>query len=193
MLNVPISNDSDRGHIMNQLVNVGMTNSVGDITQYLTFQSANDTFAIGILDVKEIIEIEGITRVPMMPEFLCGIINLRGKVVPVIDLSKRLGRLTTVISKKSCIVLVEVSHEDERQTIGMLVDEVNEILEIDDEHTQPPPDFGADLRVDFIRAMGRVGEHFMILLDINYVLSVADISAISQLNFRSAEDIDEAL
>lgn len=193
MLNVPISNDSDRGHIMNQLVNVGLTNSVGDITQYLTFQSANDTFAIGILDVKEIIEIEGITRVPMMPEFLCGIINLRGKVVPVIDLSKRLGRLSTVISKKSCIVLVEISHEDERQTIGMLVDEVNEILEIDDEHTQPPPDFGADLRVDFIRAMGRVGEHFMILLDINYVLSVADISAISQLNFRTAEANDEVL
>jgi len=193
MLNVPISNDSDRGHIMNQLVNVGLTNSVGDITQYLTFQSANDTFAIGILDVKEIIEIEGITRVPMMPEFLCGIINLRGKVVPVIDLSKRLGRLSTVISKKSCIVLVEISHEDEQQTIGMLVDEVNEILEIDDEHTQPPPDFGADLRVDFIRAMGRVGEHFMILLDINYVLSVADISAISQLNFRTAEANDEVL
>lgn len=85
---------------MNQLVNEMKANSVGDITQYLTFQSGNDTFAIGILDVKEIIEIEGITRVPMMPEFLCGIINLRGKVVPVIDLSKRLGRLTTVISKK---------------------------------------------------------------------------------------------
>ncbi|AVL27108.1 chemotaxis protein CheW [Shewanella xiamenensis] len=178
---------------MNQLVNEMKANSVGDITQYLTFQSGNDTFAIGILDVKEIIEIEGITRVPMMPEFLCGIINLRGKVVPVIDLSKRLGRLTTVISKKSCIVLVEVSHEDEQQTIGMLVDEVNEILEIDDEHTQPPPDFGADLRVDFIRAMGRVGEHFMILLDINYVLSVADISAISQLNFHAADATDEAL
>jgi purine-binding chemotaxis protein CheW len=176
---------------MDQLMKMAQASTASDITQYLTFQSANDTFAIDILDVKEIIEIEGITRVPMMPEFLCGIINLRGRVVPVIDLSKRLGRHTTVMTKKSCIVLVEVSHEEEQQIIGMLVDEVNEILEIDDEHTQPPPDFGADLRVDFIRAMGRVGEHFMILLDINYVLSVADISAISQLSFHATDVVNE--
>jgi purine-binding chemotaxis protein CheW len=99
----------------------------------------------------------------------------------VVDLSKRLGRRHSEISKKTCIVLVEVSHDDDGQTVGMMVDEVNEILEINESHTQPPPDFGSDLPTDFIRAMGRVDEKFMILLDVNHVLSVEDISNLSQL------------
>lgn len=171
---------------MNQLVTTEDSSvSETDNTQYLTFQAGGDTFAIGILDVKEIIEIEAITRVPMMPEFICGIINLRGRVVPVIDLSKRLGRTASKVSKKSCIVLVEVVHKDDSQTIGMMVDEVNEILEIDDQHTQPPPDFGTDIRTDFIRAMGRVEDRFIILLDVNHVLSVSDISALSKINLEA--------
>ena len=152
-----------------------------EVIQYLTFVSGRETFAIGILDVKEIIEIEHITRVPMMPDFICGIINLRGKVVPVVELCARLGRQTGGVTKKSCIILVEVGPEDDRQTIGMLVDEVNEILEIDDKHTEPPPNFGTDIRTEFIRAMGRVNERFIILLDVEHVLSVDDISSLSQL------------
>lgn len=176
---------------MGHLVTTGQqTEHSADSSQYLTFQTGGDTFAIGILDVKEIIEREAITRVPMMPEFICGIINLRGRVVPVVDLSKRLGRSLSVVSKKSCIVLVEVSHKDEAQTIGMMVDEVNEILEIDSQHTQPPPDFGTNIRTDFIRSMGRVEDRFIILLDVNHVLSVTDISALNQLNL---EDVGEHL
>ena len=152
-----------------------------EITQYLTFVTGRETFAIGILDVKEIIEIEHITRVPMMPDFICGIINLRGKVVPVVELSARLGRQKSEVTKKSCIILVEAGAEDDRQTIGMMVDEVNEILEIDERHIQPPPNFGTDIRTDFIRAMGQVGERFIILLDIEHVLSVEDISSLSHL------------
>ena len=152
-----------------------------EVIQYLTFISGRETFAIGILDVKEIIEIEHITRVPMMPDFICGIINLRGKVVPVVELCARLGRQTDNVTKKSCIILVEVGPEDDRQTIGMLVDEVNEILEIDDKHTEPPPNFGTDIRTEFIRAMGRVNERFIILLDVEHVLSVDDISGLSKL------------
>lgn len=168
---------------MNQLITTENSNAdSSDNSQFLTFQAGGDTFAIGILDVMEIIEIEAITRVPMMPEFICGIINLRGRVVPVIDLSKRLGRSVSSVSKKSCIVLVEVIHKEESQTIGMMVDEVNEILEIDQQHTQPPPDFGTDIRTDFIRAMGRVEDRFIILLDVNHVLSVSDISVLSKIN-----------
>jgi len=156
-------------------------NHIGETTQYLTFLTGEETFAIGILDVKEIIEIEHITRVPMMPSFICGIINLRGSVVPVVELSTRLGRTTSKITKKSCIVLVEVGSKDETQTIGMMVDEVNEILEIDESHIQPAPQFGTDIRTEFIRAMGRVDERFIILLDVAHVLSVEDISALSRL------------
>jgi purine-binding chemotaxis protein CheW len=166
---------------MNQLTTTDTNQAKAEVAQFLTFQAGDETFAIEILDVKEIIEIEAITRVPMMPAFIAGIINLRGRVVPVIDLSKRLGRRQSSITKKTCIVLVEVSHKESSQTIGMMVDEVNEILEIDEHHTQPPPDFGTDLPTDFIRAMGRVDEKFIILLDVNHVLSVEDISALSNL------------
>jgi purine-binding chemotaxis protein CheW len=152
-----------------------------EITQYLTFVTGEETFAIGILDVKEIIEIEHMTRVPMTPDFIRGVINLRGNVVPVIDLSSRLGRAVSKVTKKSCIVLVEVGHDNENHTIGMMVDEVNEILEIDAGHTQPPPNFGTDIRTEFIRAMGRVDDQFIILLNVDHVLSVEDISALSQL------------
>lgn len=163
-----------------------------NVIQYLTFLTGGETFAIGILDVKEIIEIEHITRVPMMPDFICGIINLRGSVVPVIELSSRLGRQTATITKKSCIVLVETGLESGAQTIGMMVDEVNEILEIDDAHIQPPPSFGTDIRTDFIRAMGRVNDKFIILLDIDHVLSVEDISAISELTSMNAAAFADA-
>ena len=166
---------------MNQLTNTDTKEADAGVAQYLTFQAGDETFAIEILDVKEIIEIEVITKVPMMPSFIAGIINLRGRVVPVVDLSKRLGRRSSTVTKKSCLVLVEVAHEEDSQPIGMMVDEVNEILEIGESHTQPPPDFGTDLRTDFIRAMGRVDEKFIILLDVNHVLSVNDISTLSHL------------
>jgi len=151
--------------------------------QYLTFLTGGETFAISILDVQEIIELEQVTRVPMTPPFIRGVINLRGNVVPVVDLASRLGRDSSEVTKKSCIVLVEVQSEGSAvQTVGMLVDEVREILDIDAEHTQPPPSFGTDIRTDFIRAMGRVDEQFMILLDVNHVLSVEDIAALSLID-----------
>lgn len=165
------------------------TGHLGETTQYLTFLTGGETFAIGILDVKEIIEIEHITRVPMMPTFISGIINLRGSVVPVVELSTRLGRKASKITKKSCIVLVEVRSKDEAQTIGMMVDEVNEILEIDEAHVQPAPQFGTDIRTEFIRAMGRVDDRFIILLDVSHVLSVEDISALSRLQDINPDSI----
>ncbi|NOQ15666.1 MAG: chemotaxis protein CheW [Methyloprofundus sp.] len=146
------------------------------LQQYLTFQVDQENFAIGILDVKEIIEISNVTRVPMTPDFIRGVINLRGNVVPVIDLSARLGRQVSELTKRSCIVLVEVEANDEAQIIGMLVDQVNEILEIPAANIQPAPDFGADIRTEFIQAMGRVGDDFIILLAINRVLSVEELS-----------------
>jgi len=168
---------------MNQLANQQRPDEIATagIAQFLTILIGGETFAIGILDVKEIIEIDHITRVPMMPDFICGIINLRGKVVSVIDLGARLGRVASNMTKKSCIVLVEVGAGEDALTIGMLVDEVNEILEIDDTLTQPPPNFGTDIRTDFVKAMGRVGDRFIILLDVAHVLSVEDISALSQI------------
>ncbi len=148
--------------------------------QYLTFIVGKEKLGISIHDVKEIIEISNITRVPMTPDYIKGVINLRGNVVPVVDLSARLSRETSELTKRSCIVLVEVVTEESPQSIGMLVDQVNEILEIPEENIQPAPEFGAEVRVEFIQAMGRVDEDFIILLEINRVLSVAELSQLSQ-------------
>ncbi len=150
--------------------------------QYLTFLVGQESFAISILDVKEIIEISSVTRVPMTPDYIHGVINLRGNVVPVVDLSARLGHGCTEISKRSCIVLVEIELPDSVQLIGMLVDEVKEILEIAAENIQPAPDFGTDIRTEFIQAMGRVDDDFIILLAINRVLSIEELSQLEQVS-----------
>jgi purine-binding chemotaxis protein CheW len=155
------------------------------LQQYLTFLVGKEKLAIGILDVNEIIEISNVTRVPMTPDYIRGVINLRGNVVPVIDLSARLGHQVSELSKRSCIVLVEVEATDESQIIGMLVDQVNEILEIPAENIQPAPDFGSDIRTEFIQAMGRVDDDFIILLAINRVLSVAELAQLRQVSDTS--------
>lgn len=151
------------------------------VGQYLTFLVAGENFAINILDVKEIIEIANVTHVPLTPDYIHGVINLRGNVVPVIDLSARLKHRSAEVGKRSCIVLVEVNTAETSQLIGMLVDEVREILEIPPNNIQPAPDFGADIRTDFIQAMARVGEIFIILLAINRVLSLDELSQLSSL------------
>ena len=164
---------------MNELVKTSMpTASASEPVQYLTFSVLNESMAIAILDVDEIIEAGAMTRVPMSNNSIRGVINLRGNVVPVVDLASRLGgKRATQMTKRSCIVLVDVMLEDERHTMGMLVDEVNEILEIPEENIQKTPDFGTDIRADFIQRMGRVNEDFIILLNIERVLAVDELSA----------------
>jgi len=152
--------------------------------QYLTFLVGDESFAVSILDVKEIIEITNVTHVPLTPDFIYGVINLRGNVVPVIDLSARLKNRRAEISKRSCIVLVAIEMAEESQLIGMLVDEVREILEIPAANIQQPPDFGADIRTDFIQAMARVDEVFIILLAMNRVLSVTELSQLDNLRLN---------
>ncbi len=153
----------------------------GQPGQFLTFLVGKEKLAASILEVKEIIEIGTITHVPMTPDYIRGVINLRGNVVPVIDLSARLGHKKSKLNKRSCIVMVEVTVEDDSQSIGMQVDQVNEILEIDDTCIQPAPDFGSDIRIEFIQGMGRVGEDFIILLDVSKVLSVKELAQLSQV------------
>ncbi|AKJ27673.1 chemotaxis protein CheW [Caldimonas brevitalea] len=148
--------------------------TVAEPAQYLTFMLGGEAFAIGILSIKEIIEYQGLTTVPMMPECVRGVINLRGAVVPVIDLQARLGRRSSEVTKRTCIVIVEVQGEDERQVVGVVVDVVNEVLEIAPADIEPAPTFGARIRTDFIAGMGKVRGKFVILLDVDTVLAIAD-------------------
>lgn len=148
-------------------------------SQYLTFTLRGEMFAVGILNVKEIIEYGSLTEIPMMPSFIRGVINLRGSVVPVIDLTARFGGQQTVIGKRTCIVIVEIQEEDTRHDIGIIVDAVSEVLEIPTSEIEPPPSFGARIRADFIFGMGKVAGKFVILLNLENVLSVEEIASLT--------------
>ncbi|WP_447791644.1 MULTISPECIES: chemotaxis protein CheW [Pseudomonas] len=166
---------------MDSLIKAQTTiNNPPQIRQYLTFSLAGEHFAVGTLSVKEIIEYSQLTRVPMMPPSIRGVINLRGAVVPVIDLGARFGGGQTEVGRRTCIIILEVTHADEQQVIGVVVDAVNEVLEISPADIEPPPVFGAHIRTDFIQGMGKVGGRFVILLDIGRVLSVDELAALAQ-------------
>lgn len=148
--------------------------------QYLTFLLGGEMFAIGILAIKEIIEFTNLTTVPMMPSFVRGVINVRGAVVPVVDLSARFGGKTSVVTRRSCIVIIEAKVEGgDQQDIGVMVDSVSAVLEIPATEIEPPPSFGARIRVDFIRGMAKVDGKFVILLDVDRVLSVEEMALLS--------------
>lgn len=154
---------------------------VAEDHQYLTFLLSCEMFAIPILNIKEIIEFGSLTEVPMMPGFIRGVINLRGSVVPVVDLAVRFGRSKTEVSRRTCIVIIEVEGSDEtRQDIGVMVDSVSEVLEIPNSEIEPTPAFGAKIRVDFIKGMGKIAGKFVIILNADKVLSVDELSMLGQ-------------
>jgi purine-binding chemotaxis protein CheW len=147
--------------------------------QYLSFRLGDETFGLGILAVREIIEYGGVTDVPMMPPCVRGVINLRGAVVPVLDLSSRFGRGPSAIGRRSCIVIVESGAPPGQQVLGLLVDAVNAVLDIDPAQIEPPPSFGAGLRNDFIAGIGKVNGKFIIMIRLEAVLNVPEIAAMA--------------
>lgn len=156
--------------------------------QYLTFTLGGEMFAVAILNVKEIIEYGTVTEIPMMPGFIRGVINLRGAVVPVIDLSCRFGGKSTQVARRTCIVIIELMQDDQKHDIGVMVDAVSEVLEIARAEIEPPPSFGAKIRTDFISGMGKVSGKFVIILDVARVLSVEEIAMLTQVGDNSADN-----
>ena len=160
--------------------------------QYLTFMLGGEVFSIGILCIKEIIWYANLTEVPMMPDFIRGVINLRGSVVPVMDLSKRFGKPSTPVSKSTCIVIIEVQTQivGEYQNMGVVVDSVQAVLEIPTSEIEPSPSFGAKIRSDFIEGIAKVNGKFVILLNVNRVLSTEDVEQLGQMT-KSLGDFQE--
>lgn len=146
----------------------------------MTFMLGNDAYAIGILSIKEIIEYTTMTEGPLMPACVRGVINLRGAVVPVMDLQVRFGQTPSPVTKRTCIVIVEVLGPEGQQVMGVVVDAVNEVLDIDASDIEPPPAFGTRIRTDFISGMGKVRGKFVILLNVNRVLDLDDLQAMSE-------------
>lgn len=145
---------------------------------FLTFLLRDECFGISINSVKEIIEYDNVTPIPLMPDFVKGVLNLRGDVVPVIDLSIRFNKAPTEVQKRTCIVILEIIFEDQIVTIGAVVDSVSEVIEINMDNIEPAPTFGARIRAQFILGVANVGEQFVILLRGERVLSLDEMAAI---------------
>ncbi|WP_423200274.1 MULTISPECIES: chemotaxis protein CheW [unclassified Cupriavidus] len=167
---------------MDSVVSGATAGTHADAAQYLTFQLGGEMFAIGILAIKEIIEYGTPTVVPMMPATVRGVINLRGAVVPVMDLQARFGQRPSPVGKRTCIVIVEVPNGDECQVVGVVVDAVNEVVDIGAADIEPTPSFGARIRSDFIDGMGKVKGRFVILLNLERVLSLEDMASFVQMS-----------
>ncbi|MEF8700276.1 MAG: chemotaxis protein CheW [Candidatus Accumulibacter sp. UW20] len=150
----------------------------GAAALYLAFRLSEEVYAIDILRIREILEYSLPTSVPMMPPAVRGVINLRGAVVPVIDLAVRFGHPATRVGKRTCIVIVEAAHAGAIQILGLMVDGVNSVMEIGADSIEQPPAFGTRVDTDFIAGMARVNGRFVILLDIARVLSIDDMAVI---------------
>ena len=152
--------------------------SVAGITetvQYLTFKMAEEIFAFDVAKVREILELIPITKVPQTPEFMRGVINLRGSVVPVIDLRLNFGMQCTEDTVNTCIIVVEVNLNGEPIVLGVLADSVQEVVEMEPDLIEPPPKLGTRLKTEFIKGMGKVEDNFVMILDIDKVFSADEL------------------
>ena len=158
---------------------VGMSAQAG---KYLTFKLGAEEFGLEILKVQEIIKMMEITRVPRTPEFVRGVINLRGKVIPVTDLRLKFGMDAMATTDKTCVIVVQVAHGEGRVTMGIIVDEVSEVLDVTAGQIEPAPEFGSSADTEFILGMGKVGKKVVMLLDVDKVLSTAEAAALGSMN-----------
>jgi len=150
---------------------------VSDSTnQYLTFTLGEEVFALDISSVREVLEWTTITKVPRTPEYIRGVINLRGRAVPVVDVRLKFGMPPTQRTVNTCIIIVEVSLGGEQTVLGALADSVKEVMDIEPKDIEPAPKMGTSIRADFIKGIGRHGEEFIILLDIDRVFTEEDMA-----------------
>ncbi len=152
----------------------------GQAAHYLTFSLAHEVFAMDIRNVREIIQYGPMTTVPLMPAFVRGVINLRGAVVPVIDLRSRFGRPAGVVGEKTCIVIVDAVRDGERLELGLMVDGVSEVIEFGLQQIEPPPDFGTALRHDFMRGMVKLSDRFVIVLDPDRAFDIEEMAQLCE-------------
>jgi purine-binding chemotaxis protein CheW len=160
-----------------------------EASQFLTFGLAEDIFAIDVVMAKEVLDFADVTKVPQTPDYMLGVINLRGSVVPVIDMRLKFGMEKTDMTRDSCIIVVEVDVEGEPVTVGALADSVQEVMDIEDNQIEPPPRIGTKLNTEFIKGMGNLGEKFVIILDINKVFSTDDLDFARSVVENSEEEV----
>ena len=157
-------------------------------TQYLTFKLDDEIFALDIGKVREVLDFTSITKVPRTPEFMRGVINLRGSVVPVVDLRLKFGMAKTEKTVNTCIIIVEVTVDNETTILGALADSVQEVMDLEPDHIEPAPKIGTRLSTEFIKGMGKHNDHFIIILDVDKIFSTDEL-ALVQATHGAKEEI----
>jgi purine-binding chemotaxis protein CheW len=151
---------------------------INETSQYLTFKLDQETYAMDITQVREVLDFSDITKVPRMPEFMRGVINLRGGVVPVVDLRLKFGMSTTEKTVDTCVIIIDLDIEGEAALLGILADSVQEVITIEPDQIVPPPKIGTRLDTDFIRGMGKKNDDFIIIIDIDRVFSLNEVAVL---------------
>lgn len=151
---------------------------ITETTQFLTFKLDEEIFSVDISKVREVLDFTTITRVPRTPDFMKGVINLRGSVVPVVDMRLKFGMPATQKSVNTCIIIVEISLDGETAILGALADSVQEVMDLEPDQIEPPPKIGTRLKTEFIKGMGKQDDHFIMILDIDRVFSSDELALV---------------
>ena len=154
--------------------------SITETSQYLTFKLDEEVYALDITQVREVLDFTDVTKVPRMPDFMRGVINLRGGVVPVADLRLKFGMSKTEKTVDTCIIIMEISIEGETTLLGALADSVQEVLTLEPDQIEPPPRIGTRLKTEFIKGMGKKNDEFVIILDIDKVFSAEELTILQE-------------
>ena len=162
---------------------------ITESTQFLTFTLGEDVFAIDVTTTREIMDVCNVTRVPQTPDYMLGVINLRGSVVPVIDMRLKFGMDAVEQTRDSCIVVVEVEVDGDSVVVGAMADSVREVLDLEPSQIEPPPRIGTRLKTEFIKGMGSLDDRFVIILDINRVFSTEELALVQGLTDFDTEDV----
>ncbi len=149
-------------------------------TQYLTFKLGEEVYAVDISKVREVLDFTTVTKVPRTPDFMRGVINLRGSVVPVVDLRLKFGMQGTENTVNTCIIIMEVRVDSETTILGALADSVQEVIDLDTEHIEPAPRIGTKLKTEFITGMGKQNDKFIIILDIDKIFSTDELALVQE-------------
>ncbi len=154
--------------------------TINETRQYLTFELDKEIFAIDVSQVKEVLDFTKITKIPRTPDFMLGVINLRGSVVPVIDIRKKFGMNISEITINTCIIVLEIEYDNELLTIGAIADSVKEVFELEPKDIEPAPKIGTKMNIEFIKGMGKRNDDFVIILDINKIFTQNELEFINE-------------
>ncbi|HBA88310.1 MAG TPA: chemotaxis protein CheW [Geobacter sp.] len=160
--------------------------TITETTQYLTFKLEDELFALDIGKVREVLDFTSITKVPQTPDYMRGVINLRGSVVPVVDLRLKFGMAMAEQTVNTCVIIVEVELEGERVVMGAMADAVQEVMDLEPDQIEPPPRIGTKLNTDFIKGMGKHNEQFIIILDIDRVFTNGELELVQEMEGAKA-------